>query len=152
MNCPHCAAPSPKKRVKKTKLGYATFFCPQCKHIFNERMGTPFNCLEFPTDVVLLVVLWRLRYKLSLRDIAEVFLERGFLFTHETVRAWEAPFAPLIADRLRTKRHGQAGKSWYVDETYRHAYVENGVTFTELSIRMAISLIGGSREKRDMDA
>ncbi len=37
--------------------------------MFNERTGTPFNCLEFPTDVVLLVVLWRLRYKLSLRDL-----------------------------------------------------------------------------------
>lgn len=35
-----------------------------------------------------------------------------------TVRDWEARFAPLIADQLRAKRHGQAGTSWYVDETY----------------------------------
>jgi transposase-like protein len=27
-------------------------------------------------------------------------------------------FAPLIAKQLRTKRRGQAGQSWYVDETY----------------------------------
>jgi hypothetical protein len=33
---------------------------------------------------MLLVVLRRLRYKLSLRDWAEMFLERGFAFTHET--------------------------------------------------------------------
>ena len=117
MICPPCAIPTPKKRAKKTKLGYATFFCPQCKHIFNERTGTPFNCLEFPTDVVLLVVLWRLRYTLRLRDLAELFLERGFTFTYEAVRDWEARFAPLLADQLRTKRHGQAGRSWYVDET-----------------------------------
>jgi len=32
---------------------------------------------------VLQVVLWRLRYKLSLRDLAEMFLERGFSFTRE---------------------------------------------------------------------
>jgi transposase-like protein len=108
MSCPHCAAPATKKRTKKTKLGYATFFCPQCKHLFNERTGTPFNSLEFPTDIVLLVVFWRLRYKLSLRDLAEMFLERGFTFTHEAVRDWEARFAPLLADQLRTKRHGQA--------------------------------------------
>jgi transposase-like protein len=73
--------------------------------------------LEFPTDIVLLAVVWRLRYKLSLRDRAEMFLERGFAFTHEAVRDWEVRFAPLIADQLRTKRRGQAGTSWYVDET-----------------------------------
>jgi putative transposase len=39
-------------------------------------------------------------------------------FTHETLRNWEARFAPLIADQLRTRRRGQAGASWYVDETY----------------------------------
>ena len=118
MNCPNCAITDSRKRAKKTKPSYATFFCPNCQHIFNERTGTPFNSLEFPTDVVLLAVLWRLRYKLSLRDVAEMFLARGFTFTHETVRAWEARFAPLIAEQLRAKRRGQAGTSWYVDETY----------------------------------
>src|ERR1700733_9136988 len=115
MNCPHCAVTATKKRAKKTKLGYTTFFCPQCRSLFNERTGTLFNYLEFPTDIVLLVVLWRLRYKLSLRDRAEMFLERGFVFTHET---WEERFAPLIADQLRIKRRGRAGISWHVDETY----------------------------------
>ena len=43
---------------------------------------------------MLLVVLWRLRYKPSLRDLAEMFLTRGFMFTHETVRYWEERFAP----------------------------------------------------------
>jgi putative transposase len=67
---------------------------------------------------VLLVVLWRLRYKLRLRDLAEMFLERGFDFTHETVRDWEARFAPLLADCLRAKRRGTAGIKWHADETY----------------------------------
>jgi transposase-like protein len=40
---------------------------------------------------------------LSLRDVAEMFLERGFIFTHETVRDWEKRFAPLMADQLRTR-------------------------------------------------
>jgi transposase-like protein len=47
-----------------------------------------------------------------------MFLHRGFEFTHETVRDWEARFAPLVADKLRAKRKGQAGRSWHVDETY----------------------------------
>jgi hypothetical protein len=43
--------------------------CLACKRTFNERTGTPFNYLEYPTDIVLLVVFWRLRYKLSPRDL-----------------------------------------------------------------------------------
>jgi len=52
---------------------------------FRERTGTPFNHLQFPTDIVLLIVLWRLRYKLPLRDLAEMFLERGFEFIKEVL-------------------------------------------------------------------
>lgn len=151
MNCPYCAAATTRKRAKKTKLGYAIFFCPQCRSTFNERTGTPFNYLEVPTDVVLLVVLWRLRYKLSLRDVAEMFLVCGFVFTHETVRDWEERFAPLIADQLRTKRHGQAGKSWYVDETYikvrgKWCYLYRAIDHDGNLVDSRLS------EKRDMDA
>ena len=64
-----------------------------------------FNYLQFPTDIVLLVVLWRVLYKLSLRDLTEMFLVRGYEFTHETVRDWEARFAPLLTAQLRAKRH-----------------------------------------------
>jgi putative transposase len=32
------------------------------------------------------VVFWRLRYMLSLRDLAEMFLTRGFIFTYEAAR------------------------------------------------------------------
>jgi putative transposase len=92
--------------------------CPHCRCTFNERTGTPFNYLEFPTDIVLLAVLWRLRYKLSLRDVSEMFLERGFTFTYEAIRDWETRFAPLIAEQLQIKRRGQVGTSWFVDETY----------------------------------
>ncbi len=69
MNCPHCASQRTQERNKKTVLGYRTFRCSACHHNFNERTGTPFNFLEYPTDLVLLVILWRLRYKLSLRDL-----------------------------------------------------------------------------------
>ena len=118
MLCPHCTSTTTSERPARTQLGYRTFCCLRCRRIFNERSGTPFNYLTFPSDIVLQVVLWRLRYKLSLRDGAEMFLERGFVFTHEAVREWEARFAPLLADKLRAKRKGQSGRSWYVDETY----------------------------------
>jgi hypothetical protein len=64
------------------------------------------------------VVLWRLRYKLSLRDLAEMFLIRGFVFSYEAVRDWEAKLTPALADELRRRRRGKVGPSWYVDETY----------------------------------
>ena len=118
MNCPHCASMATTQLVAKTALGYSTFRCFTCTRKFNERTGTVYNHLQFPTDVVLLVVIWRLRYKLSLRDLAEMFLARGFEFTHEAVRDWEARFAPLITEQLRSRRKGKAGKSWYCDETY----------------------------------
>src|SRR5438876_1055776 len=151
MNCPHCASTTPKERTKKTRLCYRTFCCSACKRTFNERTGTPFNYLEYPTDIVLLVVLWRLRYKLSLRDLAEMFLERGFEFTHEAVRDWEARFAPLIADQLRARRRGQAGRSWYVDETYvnvkgKWCYLYRAI---DRDGNLVDSLLS---EKRDMEA
>ncbi len=122
-----------------------------CKRTFNERTGTAFNFLEYPTDIVLLVVLWRLRYKLSLRDLAEIFLERGFEFTHEAVRDWEARFAPLLADQLRTKRRGQAGRSWYVDET--SVKVKGKWCYLYRAIDRDGNLVDSMlSEKRDMEA
>ena len=64
------------------------------------------------------MLLCRLRYKLSYRDVAEFFWVRGFEFTHETVRDWETRFAPIFADGLRAKRKGKVGNVWHVDETY----------------------------------
>ncbi len=118
MDCPHCGSAATTERSDCTTLGYRKFRCRHCARGFNERTGTPYNWLQYPTNIVLLVVLWRLRYKLSLRDLAEMSLERGFVFTHETVRDWEAKLAPLIAAQLRKRRRGVVGESWYVDETY----------------------------------
>lgn len=118
MTCPHCCSRQTDRLSDRTNLGYAQFRCRHCRRKYNERTGTRFNYLEFPTDIVFQVVLCRLRYKLSLRDLAELFLLRGFRFTYETVRAWEERFAPLLAEQLRRKRKGQSGRQWFVDETY----------------------------------
>ncbi len=117
MPCPHCMAAETAEQPRRTALGYRSFRCRTCRRAFNERTGTPYNHLQYPTDLVLLVVLWRLRYKLSLRDLAEMFLERVFTFSHEAVRDWEARFAPLLTAQLRAKRCGTAGAKWHADET-----------------------------------
>ena len=50
--------------------------------------------------------------------MAELLLQRGFVISYETIRAWEFRFAPLVSENLRSKRRGTAGVSWYLDETY----------------------------------
>lgn len=90
MHCPHCACSKTSQLAEKTSLGYRIFRCSGCGRKFNERTSTVYNHLQFPTDVVMLVVLWRLRYKLSLRDLTAMFLARGFEFTHETVLSSKA--------------------------------------------------------------
>jgi transposase-like protein len=97
--------------MHRTALGYRRFSCGSCHRRFNERTGTPFHDLQFPTDIVLLAVLWRLRYKLGFRDVAELLLQRGYEVTHKTVRAWEFRFAPLLDERLRTRRRRLAALS-----------------------------------------
>ena len=110
MPCPHCGSDRTQEQAKTTSLGYRTFRCPACKRRFKERTGPPFTDLWVPTDIVFRVVLWRLRYPLSLRDLAEMFL----------------PAASTSATRrcgsgkrwLRRKRRGKAGRKWHCDEAY----------------------------------
>lgn len=39
--------------------GYRMFRCRTCRRTCNERTGTPYNHLQVPTDIAVLVVLWR---------------------------------------------------------------------------------------------
>ena len=118
MGCPSCQSSAITEHPDSTARGYRRFRCGSCGHGFNERTGSVFNRVQYPPDVVCLVVLWRVRSKLSLRDLAEMFLDRGIVFTHEAVRDWEAKLAPVLSETLRQHRRGRVGRSWYVDETY----------------------------------
>jgi transposase-like protein len=118
MSCPRWSFPDTVRLPKPTSLGYLRFWCEHCRRTFNERTETPFNFLEVPTDIMFQVVLWRVRYKLSLRDLAEMFRPRGFRFTHETIRDGEVRFGPLLAGQLRSQRRKHARRHWYVEETY----------------------------------
>jgi putative transposase len=118
MSCPHCSFSETTPLSEGTSLGYIRFQCQHCHRTFNERTGTEFNFLEVPTDIVFQVLIWRFRYKLSLRNLAEMFLLRGFQFTHETVRDWEERFGDQVSQLLRRKRRRRAGRVWRADETY----------------------------------
>jgi putative transposase len=118
MRCIECDAEEVSERPERTARGYQRFRCRACGKQFNERSGGILNRAQYPSDIIALVVFWRLRYKLSLRDLPEMFLIRGVEFSYEAVRDWEAKLTPSLIDNLRRRRKGRVGKSWYVDETY----------------------------------
>lgn len=139
------------ERLERTAHGYRRFRCRACGKQWNERTGTVLNRAQYPSDVVALVVLWRLRYKLSLRDLPEMFALRGMVFCHETVRDWEAKLTPAMAEGLRRRRRGKVGRSWYVDETYlrvagRWCYVYRAIDRSGALVDVLFS------ERRDMTA
>src|ERR1700760_1280170 len=117
MRCPACRSTAVRHRSERTAQGYRRFRCGDCGKQFNERSAGLLNRAQYPSDVIALVVLWRLRYKLSLRDLAEMFLIRGLVFSYEAVRDWEAKLTPAVAEDLRRRRKGRGGRSWYVDES-----------------------------------
>ena len=81
MRCPACRSTAIRYRSERTAQGYRRFRCGDCGKQFNERSAGLLNRAQYPSDVIALVVLWRLRYKLSLRDLAEMFLIRGLVFS-----------------------------------------------------------------------
>ena len=151
MRCVACESKAVTERPERTARGYRRFRCRVCGKQFNERTGGRLNRTQYPSDVIALVVLWRLRYKLSLRDLPEMFLVRGMVSCHEAVRAWEAKLAPALAEELRRRRRGKVGRGWYVDETYlkvdgRWCYVYRAIDSTGALVDVLFS------EHRDLAA
>ena len=74
MRCIGCGSTAVSERSERTAQGYCRFRCRACGKQFNERSESLMNRAQYPSDVIALVVLWRLRYKLSLRDLPGMFL------------------------------------------------------------------------------
>jgi len=87
MDCAACGSSAVTERPERTARGYRRFRCRECGKQSNERSASLLNHTHYPSDVIALVVLWRLRYRLTLRDLAEMFLQRGLIFSYEAVRA-----------------------------------------------------------------
>jgi putative transposase len=118
MRCTECGPRAVTERPERTAQGNCRFRCRQCCKQSIVRSDGVLNWAQYPSDVIALVVLWRLRCKLALRDLPEMFGIRGVVFSHEAVREWESKITPALAEELRHRRRGKAGRSWYVDETY----------------------------------
>ena len=86
MRCPACGLTVISERPERTTQGYRRFRCGNCSKQFNERSVSVLNRAQYPSDVIALAGRWRLRHKLSLQDLAEMFLTRGFVVSYEAVR------------------------------------------------------------------
>ena len=154
MDCVCCGSAAVAERPDRTARGCRRYRCRDCGRQFNERSAGLLNRTHYPSDVVALVVLWRLRYRLTLRDLSEMFLQRGIVFSHEAVRDREAKLAPMLADELRRRRRGKGGvrgRHWHVDETYlkvrgRWAYLYRAIDRDGRPVDTMLS------ERRDMAA
>jgi putative transposase len=80
-----CGSAAVSERLDRTAQSYRRFRCPECGNGFNERSSGPLNRTQYPSDVITLVVLWRLRYRLTMQDLSEMFLQRGIVFGYEAV-------------------------------------------------------------------
>ena len=65
MDCVDCGSAAISERRDRSAQGYRRFRCRDCGRQFNERSGGLLNRTQYPSDVIALVVLWRLRYRLT---------------------------------------------------------------------------------------
>ncbi len=118
MDCPGCGSEQTKSMNQKTGLGYMQYRCARFSKQFNERTGTLLNFIECPTEVVMMAVHYYYRFKVSLDDVVELMMMRGFYLSHQTVHNWTQRFGVELGLKLRARRRDTSGKKWHVDATY----------------------------------
>ncbi len=80
-------------------------------------MGVNFSGRHYPSDIIMMALCYYLAYKLSYREIEEIFAERNIRFDHSTLNRWVIKYAPQLEARFR-KRKRRVASSWRMDETY----------------------------------
>jgi IS6 family transposase len=104
-----------------------------------------FKWRQTAPELILCAVRWYLRYSLSLRDVEELFAERGLEADHTTVWRWVQRYGPELEQRLRHQLK-PTNKSWRVDETYirvkgRWCYLYRAIDSTGATIDFLLSAL-----------
>ncbi len=124
MNCSHCSSSNTARMKATTKLGYNQYRYQICKRQFNERTGTQLNHIEYPTEIVMLVIHYYYRFKVSLDDVVELMAMRHISLSHQSVHNWVQTFGIELGLKLRARRKGKCGipsgaqVKWHADATY----------------------------------
>jgi putative transposase len=82
MDCVSCGSAAMTERSELTARGYRRFRCRDRNAQFNEHSNGVLNRTSLPSDIIAFVVFCRLRYRLTLRDLSEIMLLRGFTVSH----------------------------------------------------------------------
>ena len=80
-------------------------------------MTINFSGRHYPSEVIMMALRYYLAYKLSYREIEEIFAERNIHFDHSTLNRWVIKYAPKLEENFR-KRKRKVADSWRMDETY----------------------------------
>jgi IS6 family transposase len=104
-----------------------------------------FKWRQTAPELILCAVRWYLRYSLSLRDVEELFAERGLEADHTTIWRWVQRYGPELEQRLRPQLK-PTNKSWRVDETYiriqgRWCYLYRAIDSTGATIDFLLSAL-----------
>tara|TARA_E500000318_G_scaffold107974_1_gene118021 strand:+ start:3694 stop:3963 length:270 start_codon:yes stop_codon:yes gene_type:complete len=84
-------------------------------------MRNPFRYFNSSPEIIRLAVMMYVRHPFSLRQVADLLLERGVDISHETVRFWWNRFGPIFAAESRKRRVGRQFFSnwrWRLDEVF----------------------------------
>ena len=86
------------------------------------KRARPFRYFNSSPEVIRLVVMMYVRFLLSLRNVEDLFFERGIDLCHETVRMWWNRFGPMFAADIRRQRvsrmRGFRHWRWHLDEVF----------------------------------
>ena len=80
-------------------------------------MTLNFSGRHYPSDIIMQALRHYLAYKLSYREIEEMFAERNIHFDHSTLNRWFIKYALQLEAVFRKKKRRVSG-SWRMDETY----------------------------------
>ena len=72
-------------------------------------MRNPFRYFNSSPEVIRLAVMMYVRYRLSLRQVEDLLVERGIDVCHETVRFWWNRFGPLFVGEIGRQRVARRG-------------------------------------------
>ena len=96
-----------------------------------------FSGYQYPSDIILQAVRYYVSYKLSTRDIEDIFTERGSAIDHSTVNRWVITFAPILeqnARQLKEYANGNVTFSYLDHNSKKHK--ELSLTQTEMMLRV----------------
>ncbi|AQS40593.1 Transposase IS66 family [Shewanella psychrophila] len=99
-------------------------------------MTLNFSGRHYPSDIIMQALRYYLAYKLSYREIEEMFSERNIHFDHSTLNRWVIKYTPQLEAVFKKKKRRVSG-SWRMDETYIKLKV-GGFTIIEPWINSAL--------------